>query len=119
MGKAKKKTQEVNTFLGSQTHIEGTIEFEGAIRMDGNFKGKILSNNGTVIVGQHAVINGDMIVGSVMIMGEVHGQIEANNRIEIHPPGRMIGDIQAPQVLIDPGVEFNGKCIMTNKLNNQ
>jgi len=115
MKKKKKNVQNINTFLGSQTRITGKLEFEGAIRIDGHFEGDIISKEGSVIVGQDAILKGDIKVASIFILGEVNGNIEAENRIDIHPPGKMIGDIKAPIILIDPGVVFNGKCIVVKQ----
>ncbi|ETR65489.1 MAG: hypothetical protein OMM_14167, partial [Candidatus Magnetoglobus multicellularis str. Araruama] len=106
------------TFLGSQTQIQGTITFEGGMRIEGKHEGNIISKTGDIIVGPQAVIHGDIKVGSALIMGEVNGCIDAETRIEIHPPGKMLGDIRAPFILIDPGVVFNGQCIVTNEDDN-
>ncbi|MDM8521975.1 polymer-forming cytoskeletal protein [Desulfococcaceae bacterium HSG8] len=111
MGK-KKKTDSISTFLGYGSSIEGLLEFQGTIRLDGNVKGKITSNGGTVIIGEKAVINADIIVDGAIIMGEVNGTIDAKERIEVYPPGRVIGDIQAPVISIDTGAVFNGSCDM-------
>lgn len=102
----------ISTFLGPDARIEGTIEFEGTIRLDGKVKGKIYSEGGTVIVGEKAAINAEVIVSAAIIMGEVNGSIDAKNKIEIFPPGRVVGDIQAPVISIDAGVVFDGKCVM-------
>jgi len=110
----RKKKKEIDTFLGSQTQIQGTINFEGGMRIEGQFEGDIISKTGDIIVGPQANIKGDLKVGSALVMGEVNGCIDAEIRIEIHPPGKMIGDIRAPFILIDPGVVFNGQCIVTN-----
>jgi len=115
MLRKKKKKQEVSTFLGPQSKMIGTINFEGGMRIDGEFEGEIHSETGSVIVGHQAVIKGDLKVGSALVMGEVNGCIDATIKIEIHPPGKMIGDIRAPFILIDPGVVFNGQCIVTNE----
>jgi cytoskeletal protein CcmA (bactofilin family) len=45
-------------------------------------------------------------------MGEVNGRIEATERIEVYPPGRVGGDIQSPVISIEPGGMFNGSCVM-------
>lgn len=110
--KKSKKADSVSTFLGSDGIIEGTIEFKKTIRLDGNVKGKILSNSGTVIIGEKAMIEADINVDVVIIMGKVNGTINARERIEVYPPGRIVGDIQAPTVLIESGVVFNGNCSM-------
>jgi len=108
-----KKHDSISTFLGSDASIDGTVEFSGAIRLDGNVKGKVKSNGGTVIVGEKAVLEAEITVGVAIIMGEVHGTIDAQDRIEIYPPG--IGDIQAPVITVDEGGIFNGNCIMKDQ----
>ncbi|MDJ0830002.1 MAG: polymer-forming cytoskeletal protein [Desulfobacterales bacterium] len=111
MGRAK-KGDSISTFLGADVNVEGTIEFKGTIRLDGNVKGRICSDGGTVIVGENAVIMADVVVDKAIIMGEVQGTINAKERIEVYHPGRVKGDIQAPVISIDAGVMFNGKCSM-------
>ena len=113
--KKSKKADSVSTFLGSDGIIEGTIQFKKTIRLDGKVKGKILSNSGTVIVGEKAVVQADINVDVVIIMGKVNGTIDARERIEVYPPGRIVGDIQAPTVLIESGVVFNGNCTMKSR----
>ncbi len=110
-----KKHDSISTFLGSDASIDGTVEFRGAIRLDGNVKGKIKSNGGTVIVGEKAVVEAKITVGVAIIMGEVHGTIDAQDRIEIYPPGRVVGDIQAPVITVEEGGIFNGNCIMKDQ----
>ena len=100
------------TILGPDASIEGTIEFEGAIQLDGTVNGKICSEHGMVSIGKTAVINAEIIVGIAKIMGEVNGTVTASERIEIKPPARIMGDIQAPEVSIEEGVIFNGHCTM-------
>jgi cytoskeletal protein CcmA (bactofilin family) len=110
--KKTKEPQTINTLLGTGTSIEGTIEFNNTVRLDGNVKGKISSKQGTVIIGERAVVNAEIIVDVAIIMGEVNGTIHAKEKIEVYPPGRITGDIQAPVVLIESGVVFNGNCFM-------
>ena len=107
-----KKTDLISTYLGSDGKIEGTIEFQNAIRLDGSVKGKIFSKTGTVIIGEKAVINARINVDIAVIMGKVNGTIDARKRIEVYPPACVVGDIQAPTILIESGVMFNGNCSM-------
>jgi cytoskeletal protein CcmA (bactofilin family) len=111
MGK-KQKADSITTFLGAEATIEGVIEFKGTIRLDGRVKGRIQSDGGTVIVGEKAIIDADIDVDVAIIMGQVNGVIDAKDRIEVYPPGSVVGDIQAPVISIDAGVKFNGNCAM-------
>lgn len=106
------KVESITTFLGADANIEGTLEFKGTIRLDGTVKGKINSKGGTLIVGEKARIDGDIFVDVAIIMGQVNGIVNADNRIEVYPPGSVEGDIQAPVISIDSGVKFNGNCVM-------
>ena len=110
--KKEKKTDRISTFIGADASIDGAVEFKGTIRVDGQVKGKIVSAGGTVVVGEKAVVDAELSVNVAVVMGEFKGKIDAKERIEVYPPGRVIGDIQAPVITIEPGGVFNGNCAM-------
>jgi cytoskeletal protein CcmA (bactofilin family) len=110
--KKDKNTDRISTFIGSDASIDGTIDFKGTIRVDGKVKGKIVSNGGTVVVGENAAVDAELYVNVAVVMGEVNGSIDAQERIEVYPPGRVGGNIQAPVISIEPGGIFNGSCKM-------
>lgn len=114
--KKEKNTDRISTFIGADACIDGTIEFKGTIRVDGQVKGKIVSSGGTVVVGEKAAIEAELQVNAAVVMGKVTGKIEAKERIEVYPPGRINGDIQAPVISIEPGGVFNGSCAMKASL---
>ena len=106
-----KKRDKVITFLGKDTEFEGKLTFHGTIRIDGHFRGDIFSN-GNLIIGEEGMVEADMHISYVVISGEVHGNIIADQRVDIHAPGKVFGNIQAPTVVIDEGVIFEGKTRM-------
>ena len=106
-----KKTQSTTAFLGKDTQFEGKLAFHGTVRIDGHFKGEILAD-GSLIVGEEAMIEANIHISYILISGEIQGNIIADDRIEIHPPGKVFGDIQAPTVVIDEGGIFEGNCRM-------
>ena len=107
----KKKSDHMNAFLGTNTEFEGKLSFSGSVRIDGFFKGEI-STEGTLIVGETANLEADIHAAHIIISGVVHGNMVAENRIEVHAPGKIIGNIQAPVITIDEGVVFEGACQM-------
>ncbi len=113
--KNERKMGSISTFLGADCRVEGTLEFKGTIRLDGRVKGKILSNGGTLIVGEKAVIHADVRVDSIIVMGEINGTIDAKKRVEVYKPGRVNGDIEAGIISIEPGGVFTGNCSMKTK----
>ncbi len=107
----KNQKDQINAFLGKDTEFEGKLSFTGAVRLDGQFKGEIFTE-GTLIIGEDAVIEADIRVARVIISGEIRGNIVAGERIEIKAPGKVYGNIQAPTVIIEEGVIFEGNCKM-------
>ncbi len=106
-----KKKDQVVTILGKGTEFEGKLKFHGTIRIDGDFKGEIESD-GNLIVGEEGMVEADMHVAYIVISGEIHGNITADQRVDIRAPGKVFGNIQAPAVVIDEGVIFEGTTRM-------
>ena len=106
----KNKKQDI-TFLGKGTKFEGKLTFSGTIRIDGHFKGEI-SSDGNLIVGEEGVIEADIHISYMIIRGEIHGNIIADQRIDIHAPGKVFGNIQSPTVVMDEGVILEGTTRM-------
>ena len=105
----KKPTKDIQ-MLGPQMTLEGTLVFEGTLILNGHAQGSIESKEGTIVVGEEAVIHADVFVKNATISGEIRGRVRATERIELHPPARVFGDLTAPVVLMDAGVTFDGKC---------
>jgi cytoskeletal protein CcmA (bactofilin family) len=110
--KKKESSDHISTLLGVGTTIEGTLSFKDTIRLDGAVNGKILSEKGTVIIGERAVVEAQIHVGTAIVKGTVNGHIQAGERIDVYPPAKITGDIQAPVISIETGVFFNGNCSM-------
>jgi cytoskeletal protein CcmA (bactofilin family) len=104
----------ISTLLGEDARIEGLLDFEGTLRLDGKLEGTLTGRNGTLIVGEKAVLKAEITVKNAVIMGTVTGTVEALEKIELYPPAKIDGDIMAPKVTIEAGAILNGKCLMTS-----
>ena len=113
--KQKKVNVPMNTFIGEGFKFEGELTFDGTIRVDGEINGRIKSTNGEIVVGEKAVVEGDLEVGKVVVAGTLRGMIQASSCVEIQKSGRVEGDIVAPVVTIESGALFHGNCSMKNK----
>ena len=103
---------ELTALLGRGTRFEGKLHFEGRVRIDGSFKGEIKSDD-TLIIGDGAEVNAEIDVATVIVRGgSIHGNIRARTAIEVHAPGKIVGNLHSPSVFIDRGVEFQGTCRM-------
>ena len=106
-----KKGENILGFLGKGTEFNGALSFDGGIRMDGRFKGEIKGGE-SLIIGQEGVIEAEINVPYVIIMGKVKGNIFAERKVVIHSKGKVLGDIKSPNLVIDDGGIFNGRCLM-------
>lgn len=105
------KKADAVAFLGENTSIEGKLSFHGTVRIDGHFKGQIYSD-GTLIIGERGVVEADIDTHSVVISGEVHGNINAAYSTEINSKGKVYGSIVTSSLVIHDGVVFEGNCRM-------
>lgn len=101
--------KETLTFLARGFEFKGSLSFEGTVRIDGTVEGEIRSS-GTVILGEHAVIEGDVSAGTVVCGGRVKGNVMATERVQLLPSTVLHGDVIAPLVQIEEGVRFHGSC---------
>ena len=108
---------EISAFIGLGTEFQGQLIFEGVIRLDGRFSGEI-NSNGTLIIGDTANVTAEINVDTVIVSGEVHGNIRAKNRVEFHAPAKHYGNIISPTITIDEGVVFEGSCQMAGETQN-
>jgi cytoskeletal protein CcmA (bactofilin family) len=117
MARGKVNASDIIAFMGPETEFSGKLFFEGSVRLDGKFEGEIMSP-GVLIVGESAVIEADINVGTAVISGQVKGQVVAQDQVVLHYPGRLLGDIKAPSVVVDEGVVFDGNCQMVDRERN-
>ncbi len=110
--KKRETADHISTLLGMGTSIEGTLAFKDTIRLDGAVNGNIISERGVLIIGERAQIEAQIRVGSAIVKGTVNGHIKATERIEVYAPAKISGDLQAPVISIETGVQFNGNCSM-------
>ena len=99
------------TLLGRGVDFKGVVSFDGTVRIDGHVDGEIYIT-GTLIVGEHAVIEGIVSVGVLMNSGKINGTITALEKIHILKPGVLVGDIRTPVIAIEEGSRFHGMCDM-------
>jgi cytoskeletal protein CcmA (bactofilin family) len=102
----------LTAFIDEGSEIEGRYTFSGTVMLNGRFKGEI-STTDTLIIGDKGVMNGDIRAGQVLVSGEVVGNILGTERVELKRTARVFGDVEAPVVVVEEGVLFEGHCRMT------
>ena len=98
------------TNLTSDADVKGTIKFGQAMRIDGNFDGELIADNGELIVGKTGNVKATVRVKSAIIEGRVDGNIKASDKVEFKQKAQLRGDLHAKALVIEEGVVFVGKC---------
>jgi cytoskeletal protein CcmA (bactofilin family) len=94
--------------LNTDVEIKGTLKFSGELTFDGKLDGDI-NSEGTLNLGDNAVVKGTIDVGSVSVRGKITGNVIAKDKIEIKAKTELFGDIRAAKLVIEEGVTFVGK----------
>ena len=96
------------SILAAGLTIEGKIEGSGNFRVVGRFKGTV-KVNGELTIEPGAFIEGEITAESVLVAGDVRGQIVAASRVEFKESGTLIGDVKASSVVVSAGSKMRGK----------
>lgn len=102
---------EIGAYLGPGTKANGKLLFEGTTTIEGEIEGEILVH-GNVTIGEHANIKGKIVATSALVRGKVTANIQADKKIEIQPPGVVIGDVVTQSLVIGDGAILEGHCSM-------
>ena len=103
--------------LGKGTEFEGKLIFEGTLRIDGKFRGEVITK-GILAIGEGALVHAEIEADTIIIRGEVHGNLKATKKIEIKGNGKVMGNINTPSLIVEAGVIFDGSCQMSGKDKN-
>lgn len=102
---------EIGAYLGPGTKANGKLLFEGATTIEGEIEGEILVH-GNVTIGEHATVKGKIVATAALIRGKVNADIQVDKKIEIQPPGVVIGDVVTQSLVIGDGAILEGHCSM-------
>jgi cytoskeletal protein CcmA (bactofilin family) len=98
--------------LGCGTEFEGKLAFHGTIRVEGRIRGEI-SGPGMLVIGEKGIVDAEIQARVVIVRGETHGTIRADERIEAYAPAKIFGDLHSPVLVFGEGVIFQGASHMT------
>jgi cytoskeletal protein CcmA (bactofilin family) len=104
----------IDTVLAEDIHFQGTMKFSKSLMIKGKFEGQI-DATGHLIIGPNAIVNATIKAGIVTNYGQINGNVEGTERIEMFNNAKITGDIKTPELIIESGCVFNGNCTMTDK----
>ncbi len=107
-----------NTIIGRGVAVEGTLKTSGDIQINGEFKGKLITE-GDVVVGEHAMVVADINAQNVYVAGEVIGNINAIEKLEILETGKAAGNVSSSSLVIESGGILKGTSTMYDTENEK
>jgi cytoskeletal protein CcmA (bactofilin family) len=99
--------QEFPTVLGPDANFKGELSFEKGMRLQGRFEGKI-NTPGRLHVAKEAKMQADVDAGAITVEGDVHGNLSANDRVELKQSARYEGDLRSSRLVVDEGAILVG-----------
>jgi len=102
---------DVGAYLGTGTKINGKLHFDGPATIDGEVDGEIIAM-AHITVGQQAIVKGKVSAQSILVQGKVMADVVAEKKLEIQPPGSVVGDVTALSLVIGDGAILEGHISM-------
>ena len=113
--KSNKPLGRIDSLIGAGTKVEGDVTFEGGLRVDGEIKGNVIHASGeqhsTLVVSEHARIEGEINVSHLVINGTVIGPVFSSELLELQAHARVTGDVQYNTIEIHLGAVVQGRLV--------
>ena len=99
--------------IGKSITIQGDLTGNEDLIIEGTVKGRVELPNNQLTIGEGGKVNAELNAKSIVIVGNVNGNVNASERLEIHGKGVVNGDVRAPRLIVQEGAVINGSVEMT------
>jgi cytoskeletal protein CcmA (bactofilin family) len=109
-----KPQNRIDTLIGAGTKIIGDVHFTGGLRVDGEIDGSIIASPGnpsTLVLSEHARVNGEVNVTHLVVNGEVTGPVNVAEYLELQSKSKVTGDVHYKTLEIQLGAIVEGRLI--------
>ena len=113
-GRKQKMHSVVDTLVGSNSQVNGDLNFSGGCHIDGTVKGNVSADSDShsaLSISEEGTVEGGVIVPYVVLNGIVRGDVVASQRVELGPTARVIGNVYYNLIEMAIGAEINGKLV--------
>ena len=114
LGRKQRRHTVVETLVGANTRISGDLHFSGGCHVDGTVNGSVTADpdsKSALSISEGGNIDGGVTVPYVVLNGIVRGDVFANQRVELGPTARVIGNVYYNLIEMATGAEINGKLV--------
>ena len=97
--------------IGAGTTVEGVVNCDGDIRIEGHVKGTVKSK-AKIVIGNSGSVEGDLFCENADISGKIFGSVEVTEMVFLKSTAYLEGDITTTKFVVEAGAKFNGNCRM-------
>lgn len=105
--------------IGQSLFIKGEVSGSEDLTVEGRVEGRIDLKDHNLTIGQNGKVTADIHAKNITIVGEVTGNVMADERVDLTDTGKLIGDIRAPRISVHDGAKFKGSVDMVQSKDNQ
>ncbi len=112
--KSRPPQKRIDSLIGAGTVVQGNVMFAGGLRIDGAVDGKVTTSDnapGTLVISEHARVDGEVKVSHVVINGSVSGPVTVNDYLELQAKARVNGDVVYRALEMHVGAIVQGKLM--------
>jgi cytoskeletal protein CcmA (bactofilin family) len=97
-----------SAIIGKSVMIKGQIFSREDLTIDGEVEGSVELQEHRLTVGPHGKVQAGVKAHEIIVLGTIHGNVDAADRIEIRKDARLVGDIKTARIVIEDGAYFKG-----------
>lgn len=101
----------IQTVVGFDSAVSGILNTESSIRLEGDYSGEI-NSQGSIYVGIKSKVKADIRAQKLVVAGEIEGDVEVVDSIEILRTGKIFGNIAGKRLIVEEGASFKGNVNM-------
>jgi cytoskeletal protein CcmA (bactofilin family) len=105
---------EVDTILAEDIDFSGVLSFQRPLMIKGRFQGEIKASS-DLYIGEKAVVKAKIEADTVSSKGRIEGDVLAHSRVEFFSTATMLGDLTTPDLVMESGCQYNGRCTMSRE----
>jgi len=110
--KSHSSQKRIDSLIGAGTVVHGDVTFAGGLRVDGHVQGNVVATDGepgTLVISEHARIDGEIRVAHVVINGTVNGPVVVEDHLELQAKARVVGDVTYRTLEMHVGAVIQGR----------
>jgi cytoskeletal protein CcmA (bactofilin family) len=108
IGRFEPETRASAATVGKAVKIVGQIYSKEDLYVDGEIEGTVEALEHKLTIGPHGTVHAGIKAREVVALGNITGNVEASDKIEIHKEAKLVGDIRTARIIIEDGAYFKG-----------